>query len=274
MSKSSEAPDDDFSVTIIDLPSDKTQDNVPVRQQESRRSWRLRHGVFLSLLLIQSLIFAQILQSTSHIANRFNYFGQLLTHSPITPTPQPSAQILLTDTRPFTPPDSVHIVKTTTGHVLSIIPAQAPGDCPAGPPVAGGHAIERYPLIITGFDGPHATLHLPRLRIPLPQQNWNGWQIPLQIRLATSDFKRAKMVTLSVGNLWDGIDPTFTTNRGESLSSFLYLDSLHPINTLEQPVSTHPGVWQTTLYIPASGCYYLNASWPSGRWHIIFSAGR
>ena len=32
-------------------------------------------------------------------------------------------------------------------------------------------------------------------------------------------------------------------------------------------------MWSAILYIPAAGCYALDASWPGGSWRVTFAAG-
>ncbi|HLJ81359.1 MAG TPA: hypothetical protein VKT52_07740, partial [Ktedonobacterales bacterium] len=49
------------------------------------------------------------------------------------------------------------------------------------------------------------------------------------------------------------------------------------IDPTQVPSATNDGKWKIwfgTLYLPAAGCYALQANWPGGSWRVTFAAGR
>ncbi len=81
------------------------------------------------------------------------------------------------------------------------------------------------------------------------------------------------------------------TLRGDSLNGHapLWFDATEyhvaevptrvlPLNALWQQASSGPvgsgPSFPGAVYVPAAGCYYLEARWPGGRWRGDFSAGR
>lgn len=267
--------EDDYFVAIVDLPTNENLDNFPtfVEWKKPQRL-RRRYGPFLTAFLILSLVFLQILGSTiplnERLSSYFSRFAPLLTHSPTPPSQLAMAEVNIQPQQPYALPDSVHASRTSRGALLLILPARAPDGCLSNALVDSDHKMTRSPLMITGFDGPLATVHLTFVKFPLAQ-GWKGWEVHLQLTMMVNDIET---LLLSTGNQWEGASPTFATNNGQSTSTYLTLDYQHPVNATDQPVNKQKGVWETTLYIPASGCYYLNATWPAGRWHVIFSAGR
>jgi hypothetical protein len=146
-----------------------------------------------------------------------------------------------------------------------------PQDCPPGTPLqkfSPGYlpGIGGDPLWATPFAGSQATI-----RFDPAQQDYNsqyGWAVTL-------------LLVVKIDN------PNLIMVQGENLRSGapLWFDFSWLTQGAATVVAVHPGVfgqerngewtsWIGYLYIPAAGCYALQASWPGGGWMVTFAAGR
>lgn len=129
--------------------------------------------------------------------------------------------------------------------------------------------VGELPTWVVGFDGPSINL----TQLQRAKQSSYGWFRPILLVLET-DLKGP--VTL-----WGG---------GISNHSFLWFSDRHSKgNPTESSIRLLPNdpaitrytgfddqawlVWPADLYIPAAGCYYLQATWPGGSWMVFFAAG-
>ncbi len=144
-----------------------------------------------------------------------------------------------------------------------------PRDCPPGPtpqpilpgigPVIGGP-----PVWAAGFDGPHAAIYL------VPEAfNQYGWGRKIIWEVGPN---YTHLVTLHGANLQSGARIRFQFLDGDPTTSPV-LDPQDP----DHPGSAVGGDWNewgSGMFLPTTGCYYLEASWPGGHWRITFAAGR
>ncbi len=79
-------------------------------------------------------------------------------------------------------------------------------------------------------------------------------------------------VMLRGGNVYTGVPLwfNFDLNGADTLNPIL--DPSHPGHPVSQ-VGDNWSEWGSYIYIPAAGCYYLEATWPQGHWRIVFAAG-
>ena len=142
-----------------------------------------------------------------------------------------------------------------------------PHDCPSGPtpqPIFGalGPVVGGSPVWVAGFNGPHAVVYLDQAFFDKP--GW-GWKMIWEV-----GPNYTHLVTLRGANLQSGA-PTWFQFDGDPTTSPI-LDPRHP----DHPASAVGGDWAewgSYVFVPAAGCYYLEASWPGGQWRITFAAG-
>ena len=236
---------------------------------------QVRNRVFFSLLVTLSLLFLLVSGGTTSIqASVQGLVNRLHPASASQPTPvaqfaggspgvaQSSKFIRMTD-------GSITIMKSSSGKLYTVVPGFVPVTC-SSTPVSTNHEIGQFPLWLSNFDGPNATIYLERIRIP-NLIGWNGWAVTLQISMK---YNYVDPVTLTVGNAGDGPSPAFATNDGMSTTTSIVLDYNRLSNVSPQAIQIGPGVWSTTLLIPASGCYFFTAGWPRGGWQELFAAGQ
>ena len=189
----------------------------------------------------------------------------------ITPLPTP----LPTATPPNTPtpyPSPTPSSPTTLG--------PAPRDCPPGPAQqtisqAFGPAVGGTPAWVGGdfsATGNPLTLHVYD---PSPAAHTlYGWSTPL---LVSEDELDTRPFSLQAWNVATG-DALWFTTQGDTASSnaevnagLFIFDPIHRV----QVVGYAGGYvnWFPILYVPAPGCYVMEASWPGGAWTIPFAAG-
>ncbi len=163
------------------------------------------------------------------------------------PTPVPIAMHIPTPFPTPLPPLPTPTLYPTPTPAPPMALGAVPQNCPSGPtPEAIGpnglSGIGASPVWVFVFQGPHATLHLAGEG----SHTQYGW---------------------STGFLL-AIGPTDVGVRA----------SMHPeLSVLIGTVFASDGKWEewaTHLYLPGAGCYYLEATWPGGAWHLTFAAGR
>jgi len=133
-----------------------------------------------------------------------------------------------------------------------------------------GNRVGGPPLWVMGFAGYFeaiATL-TSFTRANPPKYGW-ARQVTLML-----DGNAEGPVMLQGARLQDGTPLLFSDpNSGQDPTTFL---TLNPgISSVSNPDGgLIGGIALISLYIPASGCYYLKASWAGGSWEAIFAAGR
>jgi len=153
----------------------------------------------------------------------------------------------------------------------------APKNCPSTPslhnfdPATFPPGVGSSPVWVTGFSGPSARLvHLDDSR-QQPQEF--GWAYHL---LLVEKADRIQPVLLSGESLHDGYPLLFEDGisiRGQkSVTAFFELAADHP--RLPSKYDTQWKAWTVIMYVPAAGCYSLEATWPEGGWQVNFAAGR
>jgi hypothetical protein len=169
--------------------------------------------------------------------------------------------------------DGIVIVqKYASGKRFVLTPGPMPQDCSADLTSSDTNEARFSPLAIAGFDKPYVSIPLEETTVPT-LSNWKGWSIPLRLT-----FKPGHIipVSLSTGDMGEGPTPTIASGPGATPASSLILDPWHAGDNASHFTDSSGksvNAWNMTLYVPGSGCYYLIAYWPRGRWQVIFSAG-
>jgi hypothetical protein len=146
--------------------------------------------------------------------------------------------------------------------------APIPSDCSPSSDIGSMHTIGHFPVWIFGFDGPKATIHLPR--ITMSNSTWQGWSIPLQVGIK---FDFVGYVALSAGNVHDGPTPQLSDDQTDP-SSILVLNPQQLSHAGNYNAHKRTFIHTITLHIPGAGCYFMTAGWPNGHWLFIFTAGQ
>lgn len=228
---------------------------------------RLRRVRWL-LATLTALIAVAILAATAApwLGNSIStLFAVPTATATVSPTPIPTATLLPTST-PY--PTPTHSPLTTLD--------PAPRDCPLGParqtisqefgPVVGGTPVwVDWPFSATSTP---LTIHVAN---PTPDKHTlYGWPVPLLIA-ATPQY--TKPVSVQAWNASTGVPLWFAHSAaGDSSPTYVVQLSLDPTQPDGVSGDGYPS-WFPTLYIPISGCYVMQASWPGGTWKIPFAAG-
>jgi len=156
-----------------------------------------------------------------------------------------------------------------------------PQRCPTGPPptklgpvFGSGPGVSGYgafPIWALGFDGPHATLRYSsnaadkNLVFVAPY----GWGHKM-LWLVTPRYKGR--VTLRGGSLQGNRPLYFDTAGQQEPTTSPVFDATHPF------IRPHArGEWpefNSSLYVPQAGCYYVDVHWSGGTWRMVFAAGQ
>jgi hypothetical protein len=133
----------------------------------------------------------------------------------------------------------------------------------------GATAVGAGSVWLDAFDGARATIAITR--DASDPYSLYGWPIPIALAFK-SGFTQP--VTLRGDSLADGHPlwlrfgdpdgtpvPLFTLDPGDAQGLGVNGDS------------TGTRWWNGTLYLPGSGCFALEASWPGGQWRTVFAAG-
>jgi len=130
-----------------------------------------------------------------------------------------------------------------------------------------GPGVGDSPVWVSGFAGPHATVHIQDTTWGYTQY---GWSVPIFVVL---ELGYTGLVRLQGRNLGTGLPiqfrVTYKTDPSQRPATSVVLDPKHPSDQEEQWKE-----WVTIVYIPAAGCYDLVASWAGGQWRVLFAAGR
>jgi hypothetical protein len=118
--------------------------------------------------------------------------------------------------------------------------------------------------------GPYATykpaeqaLHLG----PDVPRTLRGWRI--KVLWAVSPTLKANVAVRA--GLLESRRPLWLEIEGQKPSTRPVLDPKHPG---VPPVPGEARQFPSYLYFPRAACYFLEASWPGGRWRMVFGAGR
>lgn len=154
-------------------------------------------------------------------------------------------------------------VLTPTSPPLSKVPQNCPvGQAPhiispALGPVIGGAPV--WAVMPT-------TLHIPSYFTYTPKYGWE-WKIVWEVGPSYTH-----PVTLDGRNLHNNTSLTFQIDE-QDVSISPILDPSYPGHP-RSVLGKDWVEWGSYMYIPAAGCYYLEATWPGGHWRITFAAGR
>ena len=183
---------------------------------------------------------------------------------------------LLTPAVTAVPTPHEHLPLILDSNQLPIL-KPAPQNCPSTAPLHSFDpatfppGVGDSPVWVTGFSGPYARLvHLVDAR-QQPQEF--GWAYQLLL-VEKADHLRPAL--LSGKSLDDGFSLFFEDGisiRGQkSVTAFFELAADHP--RLPSKYDTQWKAWTVIMYVPAAGCYSLEAFWPEGGWQVNFAAGR
>src|SRR5712692_10542519 len=180
-----------------------------------------------------------------------------------TPTTDPAHLTAFAQPQPTYPP-----IPTPTPALTPPPMGPVPHDCPPGPtpqPILPGigPVVGSSPVWVNGFNGPHAVVYLDQAA----SFDKHGWGQKMIWEVGPN---YTHLVTLHGANLQSGAPIWFELDGIPRTSPVL--DPQHP---------NHPGSnvggdwaeWWSYVFVPTAGCYYLDASWPGGHWHITFAAG-
>jgi hypothetical protein len=193
------------------------------------------------------------------------------------PTPVPIAMHIPTPFPTPLPPLPTPTLYPTPTPAPPMALGAVPQNCPSGPtPEAIGpnglSGIGASPVWVFVFQGPHATLHLAGEG----SHTQYGWSTGFLLAIGPN---YSGPVTLRGGDLADGYPLWFgQVDVGVVPLVAPRVDPMHPeLSVLFGTVFASDGKWEewaTDLYLPGAGCYYLEATWPGGAWHLTFAAGR
>jgi hypothetical protein len=178
----------------------------------------------------------------------------LLSRGSASPTgAQPSATLPPTPASTVTPPP------------LGVVPQNcSPGAVPQSVFSSLGPVVGQSPIWAAGFDGPHAVLHISTS--DTYTQYGRTWKLVWTV--GPHFFQK---VTLHAVNLRTR-EPLWFQFDGPQTSS--------PVLDPQQPNHPIPAAgegyaeWGSYLFIPAAGCYQIEATWSGGQVRILFAAGR
>lgn len=162
------------------------------------------------------------------------------------------------------------------------IPGPPPRSCTPPAPetrivsVSHGGSIGASPIWVGGFDGPQAT----KYNLQALGHDRYGWKtlVDFLVEPGVTGHVTVRGESLPDGSpIWIGVDDPEHNIRAAKPSVAITLDPKTPglpdyWNT-SFGVSDDWAAWRGVLYIPAAGCYALDATWPGGSWRITFAAG-
>lgn len=178
----------------------------------------------------------------------------------------------------------------TNGHTWEVAPRATSGNTPVDTPITPGPVpantpcpapvvldtssqVGTGPVRLTGFSGPYARVHLSQ-SIPVPAfPSLYGFPVPIQVEVPAT-FK--DQIMLDGQEMSNGLDVAFGYDLYGPQTPTIVLD---PQSQDEQPYTilmngSYKKVWSITLFLPASDCYILRASWSEGQLITNFLAGR
>lgn len=118
--------------------------------------------------------------------------------------------------------------------------------------------------------GLDTTVRIPTSYFTYTQYGWT-WKVIWRV-----STRYTQPVQLHGGNLRTGT-PLWFQIEVQDPSTAPVLDPRPEEQQIAQSGYPNPPEavdWGSYLYIPAAGCYYIEATWPGGYLRIIFAAGR
>jgi hypothetical protein len=239
-------PGDGQSATTAGMQPARSQ-----RLSPRARAWRA--GIAGSALLLALVVMLGSIPSLREGA------VALLVGPTATATVPPTATLLPTFAPTHTP------LPTATPQPLGAVPQNClPGQTPQPFDASFTPGVGDGPLRVM-FEGNYPTIRLDPSTGDYTQYGW-GVSLIVALQLSAPDGVLLQGENLDTGSaLWFNFSflpqqPTTALMVSANLSG-QYGDS--------QWTS-----WIGYLYIPAAGCYALEASWPEGHWQIFFAAGQ
>ena len=136
-----------------------------------------------------------------------------------------------------------------------------PFEAPLDPPGVGGG-----PIWLVGFSGPTASL----VHLNSAQEKWLGWYQTLTLFVAKG-YENA--LVLQGGNQVDGAPLWFGDKSMTTISNSIYFNMQQATDARRFQISGQWGFVPINVFVPAAGCYFLQAKWPGSSWTIDFAAG-
>jgi len=187
--------------------------------------------------------------------------GQTSPGGAATPEPQDSPSAAT--------PAATPVPTVVTADEFDPPPSDCGGPAPRQIDPAFAPAVGAPPAWAVGFVGPQATLSVTdggtREDLELMRRTRYGWT-----RKVLWVLEPGQPVTLRGGSLGDGA-PLWFQFDGERPTTAPVLDPRFP------EARGGRGNWRefpSYVYIPAAGCYFLEARWAGGSWRLTFAAGR
>jgi hypothetical protein len=201
-------------------------------------------------------------------------FVLLVCSSPIYRGSFPTS--LLTPAVTAVPAPREHVPLMLDSNQLPVL-KPAPQNCPSTAPLRSFDpptfppGVGDSPVWVTGFSGPYARLvHLEDAR-QQPQEF--GWAYQLLLVEKADHLRPALLSGKSLDNGFSLFFEDGISIRGQkSVTAFFELAADHP--RLPSKYDTQWKAWTVIMYVPAAGCYSLEAFWPEGGWKVNFAAGR
>lgn len=188
------------------------------------------------------------------------------------------------------PYDTQGRIIITNGHTWEVAPRATSGNTPIDTPITPGPVPDNTPcpapvvqdtssqvgtgpVRLTGFSGPYARVHLSQ-SIPVPAfPSLYGFPVPIQIEVPAT-FK--DQIMLGGQEMSNGLDVAFGYDTYGLQTPTIVLDPhLQDGQSYTMLIGgSYKKVWNITLFLPASDCYMLRASWSEGQLITNFLAGR
>ena len=147
----------------------------------------------------------------------------------------------------------------------------APSNCTPGPTVRPifpqlGPGIGTAPLFVFGVEGGSRPLLIPPYDTYVSPYGWT-WKIIWEVGPHFSS-----KITLRGKNVHTGA-PIWFQLLDEPIVSSAVLDPQSPDHPVPAAGAGYEE-WGSYIFIPAAGCYQIEATWPGGQWGFPFAAGR
>lgn len=275
-----DVPDNEFELEMIDLPPEVVSNTRWLELFERFRSrlpfkrplWRMGLAIVTILLMLIFLL--------GSMPNAYKSIVSIFVH--LTPIPAASnsttvsseSSISIEDPSQATVTISQTAIVTwsndggTSVPVGPLPPAPMPTNCPPGDPVHDS-TVSGTPVWVSGFSGPLSSIHLPNHLSPsIPQ--WNGWAVHLVITVPTNF---TDVVTISGEDMFYSRPLVFRMIPDPGLTPELLLNTSQSPGMPSVVDGEHGKSWNVTMYVYASGCYFLHTEWSNGQQSIPFAAG-
>jgi hypothetical protein len=194
----------------------------------------------------------------------FGLLFMMAACSQMTPAPRVSTSSTVIRSTPTSPP--------TLGSTATPPPlGTAPPNCAPGPAVRSifpelGPGIGTAPLFVFGVEGDSRPLRIPPYDTYVSPYGWT-WKIIWEVGPHFSS-----KITLQGENVHTGA-PIWFQLLDEPIVSSAVLDPQSPDHPVPAAGEGY-AEWGSYIFIPAAGCYQIEATWPGGQWSFPFAAGR